>query len=146
MLIGEFSTKLTEGQRLAFPKKFRDELGDSLIITRGYEGCLVVVNKKNFEKLTAGLASKPFIQGEVRETTRFLYSGAAELSLDDQGRFVIPINLRQEANIKTDVVFLGLNSWVEVWDLDKWKKHSQILAKNSSEIADRLTWLEKEKG
>lgn len=143
MLIGEFQTKLTEGSRLAVPKKFRSELGDNFIVTRGYEGCLVIVNKKQFEKLTQGLADKPFIQGDVRETTRFLLSQAAEVEVDSQGRFVLTNNLRDEAQIQSEVVFLGLLNWIEVWDLNRWQDHLKLLSKQSSEIANRLVQLEK---
>lgn len=142
MLIGEFSTKLTEGQRLALPKKFRQELGDFLIVTRGYEGCLVIVNKKQFEKLTEGIAAKPFIKGDVRETTRFLLSGAHEIELDEQGRFVIPQSLREEVGIDSEVVFLGLLNWLEAWDHDRWQEHKAKLAEKSTEIAERLACLE----
>lgn len=141
MLIGEYQTKLTEGQRLAIPKKFREDLGASLLLTRGYEGCLVLVNKKQFEKLTEGIANKPFIQGDVRETTRFLLSGAHEIDLDEQGRFVLPPSLRQEVGIVNEVVFLGLLNWVEVWDNNLWQEHKAKLAKKSTEIADRLASL-----
>ena len=143
MLIGEFQSKLTEGQRLAIPKKFRGELGDSLIITRGYEGNLVVVNKGQFEKLAEGLADKPFIQGDISETTRFLLSDAAEVDLDEQGRFVLPISLREEASIKNDVVFLGLLRWVEIWSQEKWLTHKSALKEKTVEITKRLAHLEK---
>lgn len=143
MLVGEYQTKLTEGQRLTIPKKFREGLGASLLLTRGYEGCLVLVNKKQFEKLTVGVADKPFIQGDVRETTRFLLSGAHEIDLDEQGRFVLPASLRQEVGITNEVVFLGLLNWVEVWDHNLWQEHKVSLAKKSTEIADRLAHLER---
>lgn len=143
MLIGEFTTKFTSGNRIALPKKFRSELGDFLIVTQGYEGCLVLVDKARFQKLTEGVANKPFIAGDVRETTRFLLGGAHEIELDPQGRFVLPNHLSQHAKIKDDeVVFLGLINWVEIWSKGRWDEHKEKLEQKSAEIAERLARME----
>lgn len=143
MLIGEFTTKITSGNRITIPKKFRSEFGDFLILTQGYEGCLVLVNETHFKKLTEGVADKPFIAGDVRETTRFLLGGAHEIELDEQGRFVLPSNLHDYAQIsESGVVFLGLINWVEIWSKDRWEEHKEKLKEKSSEIAERLAKME----
>lgn len=142
MLIGEYPVKITNGKRIAFPKKLRSLLGDLLIVTQGYEGCLVIVNREQFENLTQGVAEQPFILGDVRETSRFLLANAYEIELDDQGRFVLPVKLKDYAKVNEEVVFLGLGRWVEVWDRARWEKHEEELKGKAGEISERLGRLE----
>lgn len=139
MLIGEFKNQVGEKNRVAFPKKFREELGEKLIITQGYEGCLVIVSPSQWQTMIDESSSGPFVSQSVRETSRFLLGGASEVELDDQGRFVISPNLIEYAQIKNEIIFLGLNRWVEVWDAEKWLQHKQYIVEHSSEIADKLS-------
>ena len=142
MLIGQFISKITSGNRIAIPAKFRQELRGFLYITQGYEGCLVLVDEEGFAKLTAGVADKPFIRGDVRETTRFLLGNAYEVEVDEQGRFVLPAILRNYAEVKEEAVFLGLKNWIEIWDKEKWNSHKENLQEKGAEIAERLAMVE----
>jgi MraZ protein len=138
MLIGQYEGKLGAKNRLALPKKFREVLGDRLIITLGYENSLIVVSEKGWKALLEGTEGKPFIQSETRETQRFLLGGASNVELDSKGRFVIPSYLRDFAKIKTDVVFLGLSRYIEIWDKQEWGEYRQNLEKNIDRISQRL--------
>jgi len=139
MLIGEFKNQVGEKNRVAFPKKFREELGEKLIVTQGYEGCLVIVSPSQWQTMIDESSSGPFVSQSVRDTSRFLLGGAAEVELDDQGRFVISPNLIEYAQIKNEIIFLGLSRWVEVWDAEKWLQRKQYIVEHSSEIADKLS-------
>ncbi len=138
MLIGQYEGKLGAKNRIALPKKFREVLGDRIIITLGYENSLIVVSEKGWKALLEGTEGKPFIQSETRETQRFLLGGASNVELDSKGRFIIPSYLRDFAKIKTDVVFLGLSRYVEIWDKDQWGEYRQNLEKNIDRISQRL--------
>jgi len=141
MLIGEYQNTVGEKNRIAVPKKFREVLGTKLIVTRGYEGCMVVVSPSQWEKLSTETATGPFVSSSVRDTTRFLLGGAHEVELDKQGRFVIPSSLMEHAMIRgetSQVVFLGLGRWVEIWEKKKWDERKSYLAKESSLIAEKL--------
>ena len=142
MIIGEFRNKLVSGNRLAFPKKFRDEMGAKLIITKGYEGCLVIVDEKGWASLIEGAAGGPFVNQSVRDTSRFLLGSAAEIELDDQGRFVLPTSLKDYSSISEEVVFLGLRRWVELWSQDKWTERTKYIDEHSGEIGEKLSTLE----
>ena len=72
-------------------------LGDEIIVTRGYEDCVIAVNKRQWEKLLTVFDDKPFTTSPVRDTRRFLIGGASEVDLDKQGRFVLPVNLKNFA-------------------------------------------------
>ena len=142
MLIGEFRNKLVAGFRVAFPKKFRQELSERFILAQGYEGCLLAVSVSQWQSLTSGAAGGPFVSQSVRDTTRFLLGSAAEVELDDQGRFVVPESLRQYAGISGEIAFLGLGRWVELWDLNSWLERKEYLSEHGGEIAEKLANLE----
>ena len=122
MIIGEYQQKLGDKNRIAFPKKFREELGNKLIMTKGYEGCLVIMSPAQWEEMVSDSVSGPFVSGVVRDTSRFLLAGASEIELDSQGRFVVPNYLKEYSKLNLEGVFLGLGRWVELWGLEKWKK------------------------
>lgn len=144
VLIGEYAGKVTSGNRIAIPKQFAKELGNELIATTGFEQHLVLVNHAQFEKITQGVVDLPFIQGDVRQVSRYLLGNAFPVKPDAQGRFVIPEKLLYHAGIQNTVVFLGLGSWVEIWDEVVWQKHSVLLSKHSAELANRLIRLQRE--
>src|SRR3989338_11195004 len=111
MIIGEFNQKLGDKNRIAFPKKFREELGNKLIITKGYEGCLVLMSPAQWEEMISGAVSGPFVSGLIRDTTRFLLGSASEIELDAQGRFIVPTYLKDYGSLNLDGVFVGLGLW-----------------------------------
>jgi MraZ protein len=145
MLLGQYDGKIDDKGRTAFPKKFREVLGDKLIITLGYENSLIVVSEENWKALLEGTEGKPFIQSETRETQRFLLGGASSVELDDKGRFVLPAYLREFAKVKDNVVFIGLSRYVEIWDKDRWLEYRKTLEKNIDTISERLVKKEDEK-
>jgi MraZ protein len=138
MIAGEYSTKIGEKKRVAIPKKFRDELGSELIITRGYEQSLVLVNKQMWNKIAGNVLDGSFINKSIRETTRFLVGSATEVLPDSQGRVVIPSGLFDYAQLKDEIVFVGLINWVEVWDKTVWESKVKYLSENGDAIAEEL--------
>jgi MraZ protein len=138
MLIGQYHSKVNLKGRAAFPKKFREELGDRLVVTMGYEGSLIIVSSDGWKALIEGTENKPFIFGSARDTNRFLLGGATEVELDSQGRFVVPPYLREYGKLEEEVVFLGLNKYVEVWDKKHWQEYQKYLDEHIGEIAEKL--------
>lgn len=138
MLIGQFNGVVGLKNRIAFPKKFREALGDTLIITQGYEHSLIVVSESGWKALLEGTENKPFIQLEARETQRFLLGGATFVELDPKGRFVLPSYLKEFGKIENEIVFLGLSRYVEIWDKKRWEEYSIRLGDTIDTIAKRL--------
>lgn len=145
MILGQYEGKVGVKSRVAFPKKFRETLGDKLIITKGYEQTLIIVSEEGWKALLEGTEGKPFIQSEARETQRFLLGGAAFVELDSKGRFIIPFYLRSFAEIKDEIIFLGLSRYVEVWDKTRWEQYSKNLEGNIDKISQKLTASKEEK-
>lgn len=138
MLIGEFETRLTDKNRLAVPKKFRTEFVGNLVISRGYEGCLILLDESRWQALIERITRSSILNVSVRDTLRFLLGGAFELELDSQGRFVMPTPLREYAKVDIDVIFIGISNWVEVWDKQIWQDKLTKLQSNASDIAEEL--------
>ena len=142
MIVGEFRSKIGNKKRVAIPKKIRDQMGDDIILTRGYEGALILVDKKMWDNIAQEVVNGSFINKNIR-TTRFLVGSAVEVETDSQGRFVIPTGLYEHAEMNTqesdEVVFVGLVNWVEVWSTKKWEDRLQYISENSDEIAQALT-------
>ncbi|HEV2339852.1 MAG TPA: cell division/cell wall cluster transcriptional repressor MraZ [Patescibacteria group bacterium] len=143
MLIGQFQGKVSPKYQVAFPKKFRDILGEKLIVTLGFEQALIVVSESGWNDLLEATEDKSVTQASARETKRFLLGGAAFVELDDKGRFILPDYLRKYAQLGEEIVFLGQGTYVEIWDKKRWGEYSQELAKNISVIAEKLTAPEK---
>src|ERR1700683_790698 len=138
MLIGQYESRIGEKHQAGLPKKFRDVLGENLIVTKGFENCLIIVSEENWKTLLEGTEGKPFTNKPTRELQRFLLGNATYVQLDQKGRFVVPEYLRQFARIETDVIFVGVQRFVELWDKKSWEEHQEELAKNIESIAERL--------
>jgi MraZ protein len=145
MLIGEYKSKLGEKKRVSLPKKFRDQLGNDLILTRGYEQALIVVNEKLWKKVATEVMEGSFINKDIRDTSRFLVGSAKEISLDTQGRFVIPESLLEHSQIKDEVVFIGLVNWIEIWDKEKWNERLTYLKEHGEQIAQEISKMSNQK-
>lgn len=139
MLIGQFQGKVSAKYQVAFPKKFREILGEKIIITKGFEQSLLVISESNWRNVLDGLERQSVTQSSSRETKRFLLGGASFIELDKKGRFILPEYLRDFAAMTEDIVFLGQDTYVEIWDKKHWDSYSQELNKNISDVAESLT-------
>ena len=138
MLIGQYQHTIDAKKRLALPAKFRGELGNKVIVTKGVENCLVVYTEKEWEVISQKLSNLPISQGEARSFTRHLLASAAEIILDKLGRILIPDYLREYAGLKKNVVICGLSNRLEVWDEIKWENYSKKAEKGVEEIVSKL--------
>lgn len=139
MLIGQYDGKIGEKHQMALPKKFREVLGDKLIVTKGLENHLIVVSELHWKTLLEGTEGKPFTDKVSHGMQRFLLGNATLVELDSKGRCVLPEYLRVYANIKSEIVFVGLERFVEVWDKVAWDEEQKNLTTNIATIADKLT-------
>lgn len=139
MLLGQFESKIGEKRQVGLPKKFREILREKLIVTKGFENCLIIVSEENWKTLLEGTEGKPFTSKSTRELQRFLLGNASDVELDSKGRFVIPEYLGKFADLSDEIVFVGVQRFVEVWNKAKWEKHQEELAKSIDSIAERLS-------
>lgn len=141
MLLGSYDSRLTDKNRLAVPKKLRSELDESLILARGYEGCVLLLDEKRWLALLQIISHEPILNISVRDTYRFIIAGAYEIDLDSQGRLVLPQALKDYGGLEEEVVFLGMKDWIEIWGKNQWDAKLIEITKSAVDIADRLTKL-----
>jgi len=138
MLIGQYEHTIDNKKRLALPAKFRGELGDKVIITKGVENCLVVYTEKEWEVMSSKLGNLPISQTEARSFARIILAGAMEVSLDKLGRILVPDYLKGYADLKKNVVICGLSNRLEIWDSEKWSSYTQNAEKGVQELVSKL--------
>jgi len=114
-------------------------LGEKLIVTKGFENCLIIVSEENWKTLLEGTEGKPFTSKATRELQRFLLGNASYVELDQKGRFVIPDYLRVFAHIDEEVIFVGIQRFVEIWDKKSWEEHQKELSGKIETIAEKLS-------
>ena len=133
MFLGTHSPRLDEKGRLFLPAKFRDELAEGLVITKGQERCLFVFPMQEFRRVTEALSAAPVTQKAVRDYSRVFFASASHEIPDRQGRITVPPTLRQYAGLTKDCVVIGANTRVEIWDTTAWETY---LADREQSFAD----------
>lgn len=133
MLMGEYHHNIDEKNRLIIPSKFRYELGEKFIITRGLDGCLFVYPMNEWNKIIEKLNTLPFTKKDARAFLRFFLSGATECIFDRQGRVNIQSSLVDYAHISKECVIVGVNDRLEIWSRECWDK---FLTSNNDDLSD----------
>lgn len=124
MFLGEYTPNITSGARLALPKGIRDQVrGEEVILSRGFEKCIFGYSKEEWEAESFKYADAPISDSAARHLKRYMFSGAAEVALDGQGRFVIPKQLKKYAGVSGAVVVIGAGDHFEIWDEKTWGEY-----------------------
>ena len=133
MFFGTYTPRLDDKGRIFLPAKFRDELAEGLVVTRGQERCLYVWSLEEFGKLTERLREVPVTNKSARDYMRMFFAGASDETPDKQGRVTVPPPLRDYAGLTRECVVIGAGSRVEVWDAQSWTTY---LAEQEGPFAD----------
>ncbi len=141
MFIGEYSHTIDDKGRLAVPKKFRTSLGKAPVITRGLDSCLFLYTGEDWEKIAQKLSTLPISQKNTRAFSRLMLAGAMDVSLDKQGRIMIPEYLRAYGKLSKNTIVAGLYNRLEIWDEGAWSQYKDITESQSEEIAEQLSEL-----
>lgn len=127
MFLGEYEHSIDAKGRLTIPSKFRDDLARGVVVTRGFAQNLVAYPIDEWKQLAEKIRSKPVSDQRMMQFRRRLFSGAADLTPDKQGRILIPNNLRNFAKIETDVVIVGNFDFLEIWQSEAWEAQRNII-------------------
>ena len=138
MFIGEYHHSIDDKGRLIIPSKFREELGNKFIITRGIENCLFVYSLESWEKIVNKLETLPFTKKDARAFIRFFLSGASEAEFDKQGRINITSPLISYANITKECVVIGTGDRLEIWSEESCNDFFISARDSMSDIAENL--------
>ena len=118
-MVGEYRHAIDAKGRLFVPSKLREELGEVFYIARGLDGCIGVHTEAGWQKLVDKYNELPM---NKTKTLRFFFATAAKCEPDKQGRFLIPQHLRNYAQLKQDVVFIGQAGHAEIWDAEAYDR------------------------
>lgn len=138
MFFGTYTPKLDDKGRLFLPAKFRDQLAEGLVVTRGQERCLTVWSLEDFGRLTERLAQAPVTNKGTRDYVRMLFAAASQEVPDKQGRISIPPVLREYASLSRDVIVIGSMNRIEIWDPTSWAAYSEEQEQVFSELSDEV--------
>ncbi|WP_310530122.1 division/cell wall cluster transcriptional repressor MraZ [Nocardioides sp.] len=138
MFFGTYTPKLDEKGRLFLPAKFRDQLTEGLVVTRGQERCLTIWSTQDFQGLTDRLREAPVTNKGTRDYVRMLFAAASQEVPDKQGRISIPGSLREYASLTKDVVVIGSMNRIEIWDPTAWTTYSEEQEQKFSELSDEV--------
>lgn len=139
MFMGQYEHTIDTKGRTIIPAKYRQELGDVFVVTRGLDGCLFLYPMTEWEAFVEKLQSLPSNQN-TRKIQRQFLSKAMEVSLDKQGRILVPALLRTSAALEKEIVFVGMMNRVEVWD--KSRLEEQEIQEDEEALEDTMDALD----
>jgi transcriptional regulator MraZ len=138
VFLGTHTPRLDDKGRLILPAKFRDELAEGLVVTKGQERCLYIWPLAEFARITDQMRAAPVTSKAARDYSRVLFAGASDEVPDKQGRITIPPALRDYAGLDRDCVVIGANSRVEVWDAQSWERYLSEQEQAFSELSEEV--------
>jgi len=142
MFLGTHNPKLDDKGRVILPARFRHELAEGLVVTRGQENCLYVFSTSEFEELHERIRQAPVTSKAARDFLRVFLSGASAETPDSQNRITLPVNLRSYAGLDRDLTVIGAGNRVEIWDTAAWNTylaaHEQSFSETEEEVIPGL--------
>ena len=137
MFMGEYNHTIDTKGRLIIPSKFREELGEEFVVTKGWDGCLFVFPEHEWNTFEEKLKSLPLTNKSARQFSRFFVAGAAPCEVDKQGRILLPGTLREFAGLEKDVVLTGMLNRIEIWSKVKWDENNTY--DDMDDIAEQMS-------
>lgn len=141
LLLGKYSYNLDAKGRVSIPIKFREDIGESFVITKGLDNCLFIYSTTEWEKFEEKLKMLPLTNKEARGFVRFFFSGATLCQVDKQGRVNIPQDLRDYANLVKEVCIIGVSSRIEIWNKDRFENYTSPENMDVEQIASLMSEL-----
>jgi MraZ protein len=138
MFLGTHTPRLDDKGRLILPAKYREELAEGLVLTKGQERCLYVFPGSEFGRITEALRAAPMTSKAVRDYSRVFFASASDEIPDKQGRITIPPALREYAALQRECVVIGANTRLEIWDAAAWETYLEQQEGAFSEASEEV--------
>ncbi len=142
MFYGEYLHSIDRKGRLILPAKFREaakaQFIEKFFVTRGLDICLFMFSEEEWRTQENKFKAIPFTKQQARTFNRLYFSGAVEVVFDTQGRILLPQYLKDFAQIKREVVIVGVSNRIEIWAKDKWQDFYGNSRQSFEEIAEKL--------
>jgi MraZ protein len=141
VFLGRHGHNLDEKGRLALPARYREELRDGVVITRGFDDCLLVYPMAAWAPLAERVSALSIGDPDVRLLRRMLFANATDVMLDRQGRILVPSELRAHAGLEREAVVVGMHSFIEIWSPNGWAAQDELVERDGASIAEKLAAL-----
>lgn len=141
MFLGRHAHTVDSKGRLAIPARFRDDLGEGLVLTRGIDRCLSLYPMAAWVPLAGRVSALSLSDPDARNFRRMVFAEAVDLTLDGQGRILIPPELRAYADIEREAVIVGVHDAIEIWSPARWETMNTVMEQDGAAIAQRLATL-----
>ncbi len=138
MFFGGYQYKVDEKGRVPLPPKFRRQMRDGVILTKGIEKCIDVYPLNEWNRLADTLAAKVVTPANLRRLNRAIFGSAFSVSFDGQGRITLPVPLRTYADIGDTVMVVGANARVELWNEELWRSEAASAGEQVEDIVESL--------
>ena len=138
MFLGRFAHTLDTKGRLAVPARFRASLEEGVVVTRGMDRCVAAYPMPVWEDLAGKISALPMTDPNARQFRRMVFAEAANLSLDSQGRIVVPPELRSYAAIDRDAVIIGVHTSFEIWSPSGWDAMQALVDDEGDAIVSQM--------
>lgn len=141
MFLGRYNHTLDAKGRLAIPARFRDAVAEGLVLTRGIDRCLALYPMAAWRPLAEKVSALPISDPDARNFRRMVFAEAADLTLDAQGRILIPPELRRYAGLEREALVVGVDTAIEIWSPERWQAVESVMDTDGAAIAQRLASL-----
>ena len=138
MFFGEFEYKIDEKGRVPIPPRFRKELKDGVVLTPGIEKCITAYPLSEWRKIADNFTTGSVTRSKLRRLNRAIFATAFSLNIDGQGRIALPIPLRQYSGAEEEVVIVGANNYLELWNKEQWEEEKAISQEQTWQIIESL--------
>lgn len=138
MFMGEYQHSLDEKSRLIIPARFREDLGERFVLTRGLDRSLFLYPLAEWKAIEEKMKTLSTTQADARAFVRLFFSGAVECEPDKQGRISVPPHLREHAGIQRDLYILGVSTRIEIWAREVWEEYAKKAEESYESLAEKI--------
>lgn len=138
MLLGTHTPKLDDKGRLILPAKFRRDLQDGVVVTRGQERCLYLFSAAEFEQVHDRIRQAPLTNKQARDFLRMFLSAASDETPDSQHRITIPPPLRAYAGLEKELVVTGVGAHAEIWNAQAWADYLEANEESYAQMQEEV--------
>ena len=138
MFFGEFDYKIDDKSRVPLPPRFRQELKGGVVLTPGIEKCINIYPLTEWKKLADTLTGGTLARSKLRRLNRAVFGVAFSINIDGQGRIALPLSLRDYSGIEDEVIVVGVNNYLELWDKEQWESEKAASQEQAWQIIESL--------
>lgn len=138
MLLGEYECRIDDKGRVAIPSKLRKEFQDGLVLTRGFDRCMLIYSLPEWNRICENFSTLPTTKDNNRRLIRFNFANAFNAEIDKQGRVALPAPLRQYAHIKDVTIMAGVGRYLEIWGKESWEEEKAVMDEQAWQLAEEI--------